>query len=284
MRKFILLTLTGLIASSPAFAQFNINSGDGDVSIGPDGISIRGRGENAGKNVQITPAGIGVQETTRGKTQTVNIRRGGITVPPATTRTTTTRVTRPATSTKLSTQAKVTIIEQQIYGKTNASLPLIKRVEKLEQDNLGKVGRGVLNQRVDTLVRELGVNLGSSSTTTITSSPGGNVVTTTNSTTTGAIKTSSGRDVVLNGAELSKRLSLNGENLVVNGSECNVRVQGTVGKLAVNGSDNTIWLDACSRISVVGSSNKIRWKRGAGTSSPRIDDVGSDNSIAKGSE
>lgn len=289
MRILTLAVTSLIVASLPAYGQFKVHTDKGDVTIGPGGIKVSQPGEanvnigpggisvkKPGKNVQIGPGGISVDKP--GKN--VQIGPGGVNVNRNNvTNRGYTRQVITGTSTQgqavLPITTRVDIIERQIYGKTFTNLPLLKRVEKLETENLGAVKKDVLSRRVDRLEKELGINTRPNTVTSISQSN----VNTGNSSSSVNVSSGGGQSsIVLSQSNSTRVVNMNGGSLVLNGDRCRITVRGWAKSLVVNGDQNNLKLDKVVGVTVNGDSNSVTWRD---SFKPVITDNGRSNHIAK---
>lgn len=95
-------------------------------------------------------------------------------------------------------------------------------------------------------------------------------------------RSTKGKKIVINGASITKTVTLNGESLEITGASNHITVKGNVASLTVNGADNTVNLDSVSSINVYGASNKIYYKTAPSKSGkPSISVTGADSTVSK---
>lgn len=303
MKGYLLLAVVGIVIPQASHAQFNIQTDDGNVTMGADGIHIR----KSGKSVDLGSGGISAYKTK--KTVKVNstgisarngrnsavINSSGMAVKKGTVSTR----TKTSTKTVVSLDQRVSSLEIQAYGKKTVGVPLIGRVEKLEADTLGATGTGTLNVRISKLAAALGTTEATSR-QTMSVNEG---VTTTRSTieNSGGVPTvdiskfgnsekiqavgaaagvgitgGTGKDIILDTSSYEGTIAGNGGNVVLNASGCDIKITGTVNALVLNGSSNDITCDTVRHVQSNGSANTVSWSRGV---SPSIADHGSANTL-----
>ncbi len=266
MRSYQLLLVLAMMTSAQASqAQFNIQTDEGTVTIGGDGINVR----HGGETVKINSGGISVRKPH----QAVNVRsskKNG---------TVSTRVRTNSVS-GLSLPQRVAKLEKQAYGKENQSIPLITRVEKLELDTIGAVGTGSISLRVSKLANILDTSESTDKTVVVKSvhvseeRPSIEV----NGPRT-AVKMDAigvGADIVLDNSNFDGTVACNGGNVVLNASSCNIKFTGPINALILNGSGNDITCDTVRHVQVNGSANDVKWIR---TSNPSVANAGSANTL-----
>jgi len=291
-----------MLIPQASHAQFNIQSDEGDVTMGADGIHIRSAGQSvdvgrggisaskAKKTVKVNSSGI----SARNGRNSAAIHSSGVAVKNGTVSTR----TKTSTTTVVSLEQRVGSLEIQAYGQKTVGVPLIGRVEKLEADTLGATGTGTLNVRISKLAAALGTTETSSKQTvtvnegvtgtrsTIESSGGvpmvdiskfGNSVKIQAVGAAGArITGGTGKDIILDTGGYEGTIVGNGGNVVLNASGCDIKITGTINALVLNGSSNDITCDTVHHVQSNGSANTVSWSRGV---SPSIADVGSANTL-----
>lgn len=262
MRNNLLLLAIGLlVTTSPSHAQFNIQSPDGNVSIGPNGINV----QQGGQTVRMNGSGIAVDkpgEHVRIKPTSIKTTR---------TKTVTTSVKSPAAS-ALTLAQRVEALEIATHGQVSAG-SLITRVQKLEKDTIGSIGTGTLAVRIAKIESTLGS--GTAITTSEVTAPERVVV----SSTTTHVKPrtiAGGKDITLNNSNYEGTIACSGGNVVLNASHCEIKFTGHIKSLVINGSGNDIGCDTVEHVAVNGSSNDVRWSRSV---NPSVADSGSANTL-----
>lgn len=288
MKTTLLVVALGMISSvHAAQAQINIESDEGNVTIGGDGIRVR----SGGQSVNLNPGGITIQQPG----QNVRVQSSGRPRSSSTSIKTkkSTAVTNVKTTavTGLSIEQRVTNLEMQAYGKKTTGIPLIARVEKLETDTLGATGSGTLTVRVTKLASALGVTEGTKQSVIVKKSPpASNTLVDINpghidissSGSGSSVRMNSGGgvgqpgDIVLDTSGFEGTVACNGGNVVLNASSCDIKFTGTINALVLNGSSNEITCDSVRHIQVNGSANDVNWSRSA---NPSVANAGSANTL-----
>lgn len=244
MKTTLLVVILGMISSVQAsHAQINIQSDEGNVTLGGDGgINIR----QGGQSVRLGPGGITIQQPghgvrvksssvkTRNSRSSVEVKSTGSKVKKSTV------VTKEKAVIALSIEQRVTNLEMQAYGKKTTGVPLIGRVEKLEADTLGAVGSGTLTVRVSKLASALGVNEGVNKTVAVSKS------------------------VAVSGGTPS--VQINPGQVDISDSDSSVSMNAGAG-------------GASMRINDTGSFTSVRMNSGDGGASMRINGTGSGTSV-----
>lgn len=289
MKKPVVLLFASLCFTlQAANSQFDIKSEDGNVSIGPGGINIQSGGDTVkigpasinvkkpGKTVEISPTGINIDKNRN------NLSNRKSAVSASTSVKTSGTASKAANAAGLSIEQRVGNLEMQVYGKRTSGQALIKRVEKLEQDNLGHTGQGTIITRVDVLSRAIGTGAGNASvsisTRTHTDNDGSTVSVQGSH---GGVNISSagqsGQSIItLNDSDFEGDVKCSNSDVVLNASDCKIHFVGTVKHLVVNGSSNELRCDLVQHVQVNGSENHVTWSSGA---NPSIANVGSSNTL-----
>ncbi len=301
MKTTLLVVILGMISSVQAsHAQINIQSDDGNVSIGGDGINIR----QGGQSVKLNPGGISIQQPGQGvrvRSSTIRTRnsRNAVEVKSTGSKVKKSSVVSNVKTTAvvaLSIEQRVSNLEMQAYGKKTTGVPLIARVEKLETDTLGATGSGTLTVRVSKLAGALGVNEATKQTVSVKKSvdvSGGNssvqisapgqidisksgTSVRMNAGVGGGAVGGSGGDIVLDTSGFDGTVACNGGNVVLNASSCTIKFTGAINALVLNGSSNDISCDTVRHVQVNGSANDVKWSRSA---NPSVANAGSANTL-----
>lgn len=306
MKTTLLIVILGMISSvQPSQAQINIQSDDGNVTIGGDGINIR----QGGQSVKLNPGGISIQQpgqAVRVKSSTVRTRnsRNAVEIKSTGSKVKKSAVVSNVKTTSvvaLSIEQRVSNLEMQAYGKKTTGIPLIARVEKLETDTLGATGSGTLTVRVSKLASALGISEAtiqtvsvkksvdvsagnpsvqinapgqidiSRSGTSVRMNAGGGVASG-----GGGAAGLSGSDIVLDTSGFDGTVACNGGNVVLNASSCTIKFTGAINALVLNGSSNDISCDSVRHVQVNGSANDVKWSR---TANPSVANSGSANTL-----
>ena len=261
MRNYFLLLALGLMAASqPSHAQFNIQSPDGNVSIGPNGINV----QQGGQTVRMNGGGITVDKPG----EHVRIKPNSIKT--STTRAVTTTVKSPAAS-ALTLAQRVEALEIATHGQASTG-PLITRVQKLEKDTIGTTGSGTLAVRIAKIEATLGSGTAISSPEKTTEK----VVVSSSATHVKPRTISGGKDITLNTSNYEGTIACSGGNVVLDASHCEIKFTGHIKALVVNGSGNDIACDTVEHVVVNGSSNDVKWSRAV---NPSVADSGSANTL-----
>lgn len=256
------------ITQSPAgFAQFSVQGEDGStVNIGPGGIDVRSSNGNQAA-VHVGTSGITVNKRTQPKKNlaapagSINMRRGPGTVDMKT---------------------ALSMLEQAAYGKTNASAPIIVRIEKLEVDNLGAKGSGPNLSRVQALAKTMGVNISVSapvrtaSETIVDSGASSRLPRASAS----IASVAEGPILSITDNHHEGTLTCNNSAVAIASNHCNLVLTGHCRLLNVTGNHNTIRADNVDNIQALGNHNTIVWVK---TPAPAISNQGNYNKIAKAS-
>lgn len=258
MRKYFLLLVLGMMATAqPSHAQFNIQSPDGSVSIGPNGINV----QQGNQSVRMNGSGISVDkpgESVRIKPTSIKTTKS---------KTVTTTVKSPAAS-ALTLAQRVEALEIATHGKVSAG-SLISRVQKLEMDTIGSAGTGTLAVRITKIENSLG-NVGNVPERVVVSTKSASVKSHAVSSSTG------GKDITLNNSNYEGTIACSGGNVTLNASHCEIKFTGHINSLVINGSGNDIACDTVNHVAVNGSSNDVKWSRAV---NPSIADSGSANTL-----
>jgi hypothetical protein len=258
MRNYLLLLVLGMMANmQPSHAQFNIQSPDGNVSIGPNGINV----QQGNQSVRMNGSGISVDkpgESVRIKPTSIRTTKS---------KTVTSSVKSPAAS-SLTLAQRVSALEIATHGKVSAG-SLISRVQKLEMDTIGATGSGTLALRITKIENSLG-NVGNVPERVVVSTKSTSVKS------HGVSSATGGKDITLNNSNYQGVIACNGGNVTLNASHCEIKFTGHVGSLVINGSGNDIACDTVSHVVVNGSSNDVKWSR---ASNPSVEDCGSANTL-----
>lgn len=241
----------------------HVHTADGQkVDIGlKDGIQIntnKGARVNLGKRGPITGNTVSVQDSSNA----------------------TTTVTTQATSSRIPLAQRVSIMEQQVAGKTSEGIPLAERVAQLEKNNLGHVGTGPLHERVQVLIRELGVQMPAVQVqqTIQTAQPPVHVHAPAKVLEVDA----SDDEIEISNAGENGVVKSNGKRVSISGAENRITISGGTPKLSISGAGNSVFVEAVDHVDFSGTGNRVVWKAGFKTDHPRVSDSGSGNSIVQG--
>jgi hypothetical protein len=87
--------------------------------------------------------------------------------------------------------------------------------------------------------------------------------------------------VVISNNEQTRTIDCTGGNVTVDGNVNTLSLTGECQNVEINGNENTVRIEAAAAISVAGNQNRVTWRRGVGSASPRISNLGTANSIAR---
>ncbi|MBC8140546.1 MAG: DUF3060 domain-containing protein [Armatimonadetes bacterium] len=86
----------------------------------------------------------------------------------------------------------------------------------------------------------------------------------------------------ITGSDLKKTVAAGAKGITITGSDNTIRITGKCLRLTVTGSDNTVYTDTIKQISVVGSGNKVYWRKGwTAKTKPSVSSTGADNVVTR---
>lgn len=267
---FVALSFAAVVSGGalPVWAQIHTDH----VDIGLDGIHVH---TDDGQNVDI---GIrdGIQVNTKDGAR-VNLGKKG----PIVSTGNSARVAAGSNFVAMSLAQQVTIIEQQVVGRTSESLPLAERVTQLEKNNLGRVGTGSLKDRVQVLIRELGVQMPASM---VAPQPGAVQQQQVQSTRSAVQMRANDSVVRISGGAGNSNVAANGRPVSIDGAENRVTISGGTPLLTINGADNWVSVDGVDKIVITGATNHVQWHKGLTAPRPAIDDSGYGNKVVQSTD
>lgn len=278
VRRHVFVALSFAVVVSggalPVCAQIHTDH----VDIGLDGIHVH---TDDGEKVDI---GIrdGIQVNTKEGTR-VNLGKKG----PIVSTGNSARVTTGSSVgfAPVSLAQQVTVIEQQVVGRTSETLPLAERVTQLEKNNLGRVGTGSLKERVQMLIRELGVQMPATATVV---APQTSVIQQQQQhvqSSHSAINMQANDSVVhIRGGAGTSNVAANGRPVSIEGAENRVTISGGTPLLTIDGADNWVSVDGVDKIVITGATNHVQWGKGLTAPRPAVDDSGFGNKVVQSTD